>query len=340
MDWKNRVPNDRQRRLSKLLAAISLIVVIAANIAIAAPSSTPGAAQPKTPIDWKDRIANYVETHGPAIMSAILILVIGVFVARWVGKLAMTWLTRKEMQLEPPVRMLIVRVLRLMVLVMALVIAAGTAGMDVTAMVASIGVAGVGVGLATQGVLSNVVAGLTIIFTKPFRVGEYIEMLGTHGQVTAIELFSTTLLHSDRSRVVIPNRKIVGEILHNYGTMRQLDLTVGVGYGTNIPEALATIREILSRNPRVLKEPAPALGVTALGDSAVNIAVKPWVSVNDFGAAGGEIIQAILEQFRTKSIEIPFPQREIRLLNGGAEDALATAQSSSSARPQALLSSQ
>jgi small conductance mechanosensitive channel len=340
MDWKNRVANDRQRRLSKLIAAVSLIVLITANAAIAAASSSQGAALPKTAVDWKDRIANYVETHGPAILSAILILVVGVFVARWVGRLAMTWLTRKEMQLEPPVRMLIVRLLRLLVLVMALVIAAGTAGMDVTAMVASIGVAGVGVGLATQGVLSNVVAGLTIIFTKPFRVGEYIEMLGTHGQVTAIELFSTTLLHSDRSRVIIPNRKIVGEILHNYGTMRQLDVSVGVGYGTNIPEALATIREILTRNPRVLKDPAPALGVTALGDSAVNIAVKPWVSVNDFGAAGGEIIQAILEQFRTKSIEIPFPQREIRLLNGGAEDALATAQSSSSARPQALLSSQ
>jgi small conductance mechanosensitive channel len=340
MDWKNRVLTDRQRRLSKLIAAVSLIVLITANAAIAAASSTQGVALPKSAVDWKDRIANYVETHGPAILSAILILVVGVFVARWVGRLAMTWLTRKEMQLEPPVRMLIVRLLRLLVLVMALVIAAGTAGMDVTAMVASIGVAGVGVGLATQGVLSNVVAGLTIIFTKPFRVGEYIEMLGTHGQVTAIELFSTTLLHSDRSRVIIPNRKIVGEILHNYGTMRQLDVSVGVGYGTNIPEALATIREILTHNPRVLKDPAPALGVTALGDSAVNIAVKPWVSVNDFGAAGGEIIQAILEQFRTKSIEIPFPQREIRLLNGGAEDALATAQSPSSARPQALLSSQ
>src|SRR5437764_11977397 len=92
--------------------------------------------------------------------------------------------------------------------------------------IASIGVAGVGVGLATQGVLSNVVAGLTIIFTKPFRVGEYIEILGEHGQVTAIELFSTTLLHPDRSRVVIPNRRIVGDVLHNYGPVRQLDLSV------------------------------------------------------------------------------------------------------------------
>ena len=339
---RNELNQGSKQRPAKSESSLILgffMLTISASAAISAPAGSVAATIVKTPVDWKDRIANYVETHGPAILSAILILVIGVFVARWVGKLAMTWLTRKEVQLEPPVRMLIVRLLRLLVLVMALVIAAGTAGMDVTAMVASIGVAGVGVGLATQGVLSNVVAGLTIIFTKPFRVGEYIEMLGTHGQVTAIELFSTTLLHSDRSRVIIPNRKIVGEILHNYGTMRQLDLTVGVGYGTNLPGALATVREILSRNPRVLKDPAPAVAVTTLGDSSINIAIKPWVSVNDFGPAGAEINLAIIEEFRLKRIEIPFPQREIRLLNDSATISDG-AQSPSSARPQSLISNQ
>src|SRR5260370_376522 len=221
----------------------------------------------QTGIEIKERIANYVEKHGPALLGAIVILTIGFFVARWLGRLAMHWLNRKEMALEPPVRMLIVRVLRLLVFVFPLVIAAGTAGVDVTALVASIGVAGVGVGLAMQGVLSNVVAGLTIIFTKPFRVGEYIELLGTHGQVTAIELFTTKLIHADRSRVVIPNRKIVGEVLHNYGTMRQLDLSVGVGYATNVVDAVAVVREILNQNPRVLKEPVAVVWVTSLGDS-------------------------------------------------------------------------
>lgn len=266
-------------------------------------------------MDWKERIANYVEKHGPALVSAVLILVAAFFVSRWVGKLALRWLSHKDLQLEPPVRNLIARVLRLLVILFAGVIAAGTAGVDVTSLVAGIGVAGLGLGLATQGVLSNVVAGLTIIFTKPFRVGEYIDMLGTQGQVTSIDLFSTTLLHPDRSLVVIPNRKIVGEILHNYGTIRQLDLSVGIGYGANINEALAAVREILHRNSRVLKEPAPAVGITALGDSSVFVAIKPWVSVTEFGPAGAEINLAVLETFRQKGIEIPFPQREIRLLN-------------------------
>ncbi len=269
-------------------------------------------------MDWKDRVANYIETHGPKLVGAVLILLAGVFIARWLGKLVMRWLGRKELQLEPPVQMLIVRLLKLVVFLFALVIAAGTAGVDVTALVASIGVAGVGVGLAMQGVLGNLIAGLTIIFTKPFRVGEYIEIVGVHGQVVAIELFSTALLHPDRSRVVVPNRKIVGEILHNYGTIRQLDLSVGVAYQTNINDALDTIRDILAQNPRVLKDPSPAFGITTLGDSSVSIAIKPWVALADFGPAGAEINTAVLEKFRGKRIEIPFPQREIRLINGEA----------------------
>jgi small conductance mechanosensitive channel len=199
------------------------------------------------------------------------------------------------------------------------VLALDKCGVPITPMVAGIGVAGVGIGLATQHVLSNLVAGLTIIFTKPFRVGEYIDVAEVNGQVTSVQLFTTTLLHLDHSRVIIPNRKMVGEILHNYGTIRQLDLSVGVGYGTNINDALVTIRGILASNPRIRKEPAPVIGVTALGDFSVTIAVKPWVSVDDFVNAGPEINQAILEQFRAKRIEIPFPQREVRLLDGPVE---------------------
>jgi small conductance mechanosensitive channel len=155
---------------------------------------------------------------------------------------------------------------------------------------------------------------LTIIFTKPFRVGEYIELARVQGQVKQIELFSTTLLHGDLSRVVVPNRKIVGEILHNYGNIRQLDLSVGVGYGSNVNEVMAEVKEILANNARVMKDPAPAIGVSNLGESAITIAVKPWTTLADFGPAQVEIYQAILAQFKAKKIEIPFPQREVKWL--------------------------
>ena len=273
--------------------------------------------------DIRREVLKFLTDYGFKIIGAAIILGAGAFVARWVGRVAEDFFTKK--QVEPPIRMLGVRVLRLLVFALAAVIALDKCGVPIAPMIAGIGVAGVGIGLALQGVLSNLVAGLLIIFTKPFRVGEYIELLGVEGQVTTIALFATTLLHSDRSRVVIPNRKIVGEILHNYGTIRQLSLSVGVSYDTNITETLAVIREILDKNPRVLKEPAAGVGVTSLADSSVNIAIMPWVSVTDFGPAGGELNKTILEEFRAKGIEMPFPQREIRLLNSDVASGSASA---------------
>src|SRR5205085_8113082 len=128
-----------------------------------------------------------------------------------------------------------------------------------------------------------------------------------------------------KSRVIIPKRKIVGEILHNYGTIRQLDMTIGVSYDTNIPATLELVRGILKNNSRVLKQLTPGVGVAALSESTINISVRPWVAVPDYGAAQGEIYQAILEQFRAQKIELPFPQREIRIVNGTAEPPSRTA---------------
>ena len=263
---------------------------------------------------FMDLLIDFLKAYGGRVFAAILIMVIGVVVGRWLGKMLARTLEKK--QLEPPVRMLIIRIIKLIILAFAMVIAVQNLGVEIMPLVAGIGVAGVGVGLAMQGVLSNIVAGLTIIFTKPFRVGEYIEMLGVNGQVDTIELFSTTLIHPDRSRVIIPNRKIVGEILHNYGTIRQLDLYVGVAYDTNLTDTFAIIRQVLKDNSRVLKELAPGVGVSMLADSSIHIAIKPWVPASDYGAAQAEINLAVIEKFRAHGIEIPFPQREIRLLNG------------------------
>src|SRR5205814_866110 len=162
------------------------------------------------------------------VIGAIIIICAGLLIARSVGRMMQRSLERKEM--EPPVRMLLIRMMKLIILALTLVIASQNLGVKIMPLVAGLGVAGVGVGLAMQGVLGNLVAGLTIIFTKPYRVGDYIEIHGVHGQVDQIELFSTILTHTDRSKVIIPNRKIVGEILHNYGTIRQVDMNVGVAY--------------------------------------------------------------------------------------------------------------
>lgn len=249
---------------------------------------------------------------GPRALVAILILVVGVMVARTVSKWVLKALHRIE--LEPPVRQLLARIGWIVTFALFLVLALQNLGVELLPLIAGVGVAGAGVALATQGVLSNLVAGLSIIFAKPFRVGEYISIVGEEGLVVNITLFTTTLTHPDKSRVVIPNRKIVGEILHNFGTIRQLDIIVGVAYDTDMTAAFAAIAEILQANPRVLRDPGPIVQTLLLGDSSVNIGIRPWVSVSDYRSALGEINTAVLETFRARGIEIPFPQREVRLV--------------------------
>jgi small conductance mechanosensitive channel len=251
---------------------------------------------------------------GPRLLVAILILVVGVFVSRWVSRWADRGLAHFE--LEPPVRLLLSRTVRALVVVLFLVMALQNLGVELLPLIAGLSIAGAGIALAMQGVLGNVAAGLSIIFTKPYRVGEYISITGEEGRVEAINLFSTTLSHADRSLVVIPNRKIAGEILHNFGKIRQVDTTVGVAYDTDLNEALAAVDEVLRRNTRILKDPQPIVQVVRLADSSVQIAIRPWVSVDDFGLATGEINKAVLEAFRSQHLVIPVPQHEVRILQG------------------------
>jgi small conductance mechanosensitive channel len=155
---------------------------------------------------------------GPKLVVALLILAIGFFVGRWLGRVTERMLAK--LAIDPPVRLLLSRIVRILVLGLFLIMALQNLGVELLPLIAGLGVAGAGVALAMQGVLGNVVAGLTIIFTRPFRLGEYIAIVGEEGVVEEISLFNTVLSHADRSRVVIPNRKIVGEILQDRKSTR------------------------------------------------------------------------------------------------------------------------
>jgi small conductance mechanosensitive channel len=249
---------------------------------------------------------------GPKLIAALVILTIGFFVGRAISR----WIERGllHIEMEPPARLLLVRIVRGLVMVLFLIMALQNLGVELLPLVAGLGIAGAGIALAMQGLLGNVFAGLSIIFTKPFRVGEYISIAGEEGRVETITLFSTTLSHPDRSIVVIPNRKIAGEILHNYGKIRQVVVTVGVAYDADLNHVLRTIDEIVSGNDRVLRDPQPVIGAALLADSTVQVTARPWVAVEHFGAVALEINKSIVERFRERNIEIPFPQREVRLL--------------------------
>jgi small conductance mechanosensitive channel len=262
----------------------------------------------------KDLLIDLVIRYGFQVLGALVILGAGAMIAGWLGRVTARRLQARAM--EPPLRMLAVRVLRMVVMLFAVVVALDKFGFQVAPLVAGIGVIGLGIGIALQGVIGNLVARLSIILTKPFRVGELIEVVGVQGEVSAIELFSTTLRHPDRSRIVIPNGKLVGEILHNFGTMRQLNLSVTVPHGTDISAALATVDDIAQRNPRVLKDPSPVIGVGQVLDGGVQLALAPWVRVTDIGPADSELYHALVEQFATRGIQLGTAPTDVRLLNG------------------------
>ncbi|NGZ09771.1 MAG: mechanosensitive ion channel [Nitrospira sp. LK70] len=262
-----------------------------------------------------DTLTQYAVQYGLQAAVAFGILIAGIMAARWAGNFAQQALERQT--LEPPVRLLLTRVVKIVVLLFTAMIALQTLGVPIAPLLAGVGVAGVGIGLALQGVLSNLMAGLSIIFSKPYKVGEHISLLGVHGEVVVIDIFTTTLMHADRSRVIIPNRKIVGEILHNFGTIRQLHLTIPVSPNANLDEALAQVRDVLNRHPSVMKDPVPSVGVASLGDSslAVAIAIEPWTAVGDYSSTQGDLNKLILQRFQEQGIALPSASLTVRVVN-------------------------
>lgn len=260
-----------------------------------------------------DMLTQYAVQYGLQAAVAVGIFVAGIIASKWAGGFAERSLERQT--LDPPVRLLLVRIVKIVVMLFTAMIALQTLGVPIAPLLAGVGVAGVGIGLALQGILSNVMAGLSIIFSKPYKVGEHISLLGVHGDVVVIDIFTTTLMHADHSRVIIPNRKIVGEILHNFGVIRQAHLTIPLSHRANVDDALAQVKDILQQHPKVLKEPAPSLGIAAVSESSIAMAVEPWIGVADYGSVQGELNKLILERFHMRGIELPSSNLTVRLVN-------------------------
>jgi len=264
------------------------------------------------PLTTAQRFVVWFETHNVEIIDACAVLLVGVVASSWLARVASQAMEKRS--LDPPIRQLLSRLIRLVILALAMTMALDNLGFKFTALIAGVGALGVGIGFGMQSMVSNMIAGLTLIFTKPFRIGEYVEILSVRGVATHINLMSTTLLRGDLSKVIIPNQKIIGEVLHNFGTSRQFSLSIGVGYQADLNKAQAIALESTRANKRVLRDPAPGVGIAGLADSSITITVGAWVKLDDFGPAQSEIYQDIVNRYRQERIDIPFPQREIRVL--------------------------
>lgn len=246
------------------------------------------------------------------VLAAAAILVAGFLCARLTGRFIERSLRRTT--IEAHLQTLLVRAGKALVLLFTAILALDKFGVRVTALVAGLSVAGVAASFAVQRVLASLAAGLSIMFSRHFRIGDYIEIGTVKGRLQRIDLTMTVLRTLEDARVIVPNRKIVGEIIHNYTGERRVTLNVQVGYAEDLDHALRVVQEVLAENPRVLKNPPPDVGVTRLADSGIQVTLRPGGKAEDFWRVHYEVYRALLNRFRRQGIQIPYPQREVRLL--------------------------
>lgn len=199
----------------------------------------------------------------------------------------------------------------------------GLFGVPTAAAVASLGAAGLAIGLALQGTLSNIGAGVMLLVFRPFKVGDYVDAGGTAGTVSEIGLFSTTMNTPDNVRITVPNSAVFGQTIKNYSAndTRRNDMVFGIAYGDDIGKAIQTINEVLGADERVLKDPVPVIAVSELADSSVNLVVRPWCTKEDYWNLRFDLTRSLKERLEAAGCNIPFPQRDVHLFKHDGEAA-------------------
>ncbi len=188
-------------------------------------------------------------------------------------------------------------------------------GVQTTSFIAIIGAAGLAIGLALQGSLANFAAGFLLMLFRPFKVGDYIEGAGVAGAVEEIQVFTTQLKSPDNKKIIIPNAKLTGDNIINYSAneTRRIDLVIGVGYADDLAKVKEVLEDVLSKDDRILKDPAPTIAVGELADSSVNFVVRPWVKTADYWDVYFDTTESVKKRFDADGISIPFPQRDVHM---------------------------
>ncbi|ADU97184.1 mechanosensitive ion channel family protein [Thermovibrio ammonificans] len=245
------------------------------------------------------------------ILGALAVFIIGRWVVRKLADLLEVALKKADVD-ETLVKFL-GNAAYFLLLILVIIAALGTLGINTTSFAAIVGAVGLAVGLALQNNMSNIGAGVLILFLKPFKVGDFIEAGGVSGTVEALGIVNTTLRTPDNVRIFVPNSSITSGSIKNYSAepIRRIDLVIGIGYDDDIKKAKEVLYEILNSDPRILKEPAPSVSVAELADSSINLNVRPWVKREDYWAVRSDLLERIKERFDAEGISIPYPQMDV-----------------------------
>jgi len=265
-----------------------------------------------------DQVIALVSSWGLAVLGAVALLIVG----RWIAAMTRTGVTRSLERAGTDATLVPFFASGAYYLVLGVVLIAvlNLFGIETTSLIAVLGAAGLAVGLALQGSLSNFAAGVMLLIFRPIRVGDFVEVAGQAGGVAEIGIFSTTLNTGDNIRIIVPNSAVFGDTIKNYSAndTRRNDMVVGVSYDDDIGKALETINAVLAGESRVLKDPAALVAVAEMADSSVNIIVRPWCKKEDYWGLRFDLTRAFKERLEAAGCSIPYPQHDVHVVGGAS----------------------
>ena len=245
----------------------------------------------------------------------------------YIGRLIVSLLTRglhklmEKQEVDKTLETFVCNLVRVALLAFVVVAAINSLGVQTASFIAVLGAAGLAVGLALQGSLSNFAAGVLIVMFRPYKVGDWIEAAGVSGSVLEVQILTTAMKTGDNKRVIVPNSQIMGSIITNYSAhdTRRVDLVVGVSYSDDLDKVRGALQSIVAADERVLDDPAVTIAVSELADSSVNFVVRPWVKTADYWGVLFDLTETIKKRFDAEGISIPFPQRDVHIYQAAAD---------------------
>lgn len=260
-----------------------------------------------------ETIMEMVLLYGPQFVLAIVVLIAGFWIIKRVVSVMSRGLDKKGV--EVTLSRFLESLTSIMLKALLLISVASMIGIQTTSFIAVIGAAGLAIGLALQGSLSNFAGGVLLLFFKPYKVGDFIETQGHAGTVNSIQIFTTVLKTPDNKTIIVPNGPVANDSIVNYSTepTRRCDMQFGIGYGDDIDKAKAVLQGLIDAESRVMKDPAPALLLAELADSSVNFKLRLWVNAADYWGVYFDMQESVKKAFDAEGISIPFPQRDVHI---------------------------
>jgi len=254
-----------------------------------------------------------IAAYGIKLLTALVVLILGIWISKFLRNSVRRVLEKRTV--DPTIGRFVTNIAYVALLVFVVMAALGQLGIQTTSFIAVIGAAGLAIGLALQGSLSNFAAGFMLVAFRPFKVGDFIEGGGVAGTVDEIQIFSTRLKTPDNKVVVVPNSKIFDDAIVNYSAMetRRVDMLVGVSYDADLAHVKKVLEELVNAETRILQEPAYQIAVSELADNSVNLVVRAWVRTADFWGVKFDLTEQIKVRFDAEGIGIPYPQRDVHL---------------------------